>query len=358
MSDIYSAKLKKKSHITIYSTNLLYICAINRIHIIILGRLFFRFLTVSSLLCFFSCAPKTEEGYDPEKGFTGSISASGAFALYPIVVLWGEDFKTENENVRFNISAGGAGKGIADVLTNMVDIGLVSRDINAQEYEKGALPIHVAKDAVICTFNQKHPNYDLLKSRGLTKDELANIFVYQKYKSWKDIDPRFVDAPIDVYVRSDAAGAAETWAKFFGKHQDDLKGVGIFGDPGVAQVIKDRPLSIGFNNINYVYSLTTKKVASPIDVIPLDTDGNGQIDVEENFYDTLDELMEAVALSKYPSPPSRDLTFVVRKDKQSLLINEFIRFVLKEEQQGYLIENGYVPLTKEQVEVELKKLSK
>lgn len=302
------------------------------------------------------CAPKVKEGYDPEKGYTGSISMSGAFALYPLAVLWGEDFKKENEHVRFNISAGGAGKGIADVLTNMVDIGLVSRDINEQELEKGAFPIHVAKDAVICTFNSNHPNYSLLKERGLTKEELANIFVHQKYKRWNDIDPRFIDAPIDVYVRSDAAGAAETWAKFFDKRQDDLKGVGIFGDPGVAQAIKERPLAIGFNNINYVYSLSSKKVSDPIDVIPLDINANGIIDEEENFYETLDDLTSAVAANLYPSPPARELTFVVKKGQSTKLIKAFIQFVLKQEQQGYLIENGYVPLNEEQVTKELSKL--
>src|SRR5690606_342545 len=74
-----------------------------------------------------SCAPKVENGYSKERGFEGNISLSGAFALYPLVVIWSEDFKKDHPNVRFNISAGGAGKGIADVLTGMVDIGLVSR---------------------------------------------------------------------------------------------------------------------------------------------------------------------------------------------------------------------------------------
>lgn len=41
-------------------------------------------------------------------------------------------------------------------------------------------------------------------------------------------------------MRSDAAGAAETWAKYFGERQEDLKGIGIFGDPGLAQAIKEK----------------------------------------------------------------------------------------------------------------------
>jgi len=51
------------------------------------------------------------------------------------------------------------------------------------------------------------------------------------------------------YTRSDACGAAENVAKFFGKKQEDLLGVGVFGDPGLAQAVKKDPLGIGINNI-------------------------------------------------------------------------------------------------------------
>lgn len=304
----------------------------------------------------FNCAPKVKEGYDEKTGYTGNISISGAFALYPIVVLWAEDFKKIHPNVRFNISAGGAGKGIADVLTNMVDIGLVSRDLHPQEIEKGAFPIFVAKDAVLGTYNPSNPNSSLIQERGLTQKELSAIFVEGKYKNWKDIDPRFTDSSIGVYVRSDAAGAAETWAKYFKKNQEDLQGVGIFGDPGLAQAIKDSQFAIGFNNINYIYDLKTLKTTENIAVIPLDINENGKIDEDERFYANINQLTAAVAEGKYPSPPSRELMFVINKDKKSKLLNAFIQFVLAKEQQGYLLENGYVPLNAEQQTVELEKV--
>jgi len=61
----------------------------------------------------------------------GTINISGAFALYPITVKWAQEFKKTHPNVTFNISAGGAGKGITDALSGLVDIGLASRDIGA-----------------------------------------------------------------------------------------------------------------------------------------------------------------------------------------------------------------------------------
>lgn len=91
-------------------------------------------------------------------------------------------------------------------------------------------------------------------------------------------------------------------------------------------------------------------------VIPIDQNADGKIDKSEAFYEHLDQLTEAVALGNYPAPPARDLTFVIRKDKQTKLLQAFIRFVLEKEQQGYLLENGYVPLSESLIHIELKKL--
>ena len=57
----------------------------------------------------------------------GTIRVSGAWALYPMMVRWGEEFRKIHPKVRVDISAGGAGKGIADALAGLVDIGMVSR---------------------------------------------------------------------------------------------------------------------------------------------------------------------------------------------------------------------------------------
>ena len=40
-----------------------------------------------------------------------TITVSGAFALYPMMVMWAEEYQTANPDVRIDVSAGGAGKG-------------------------------------------------------------------------------------------------------------------------------------------------------------------------------------------------------------------------------------------------------
>ncbi len=284
------------------------------------------------------------------------ISVSGAFALYPLVVLWSEEFKKVHPHVRFNISAGGAGKGVADALSGMVDIGLVSRDIHQQEYDRGAYVIHVAKDAVVATINAENPNATRLVTRGLTHAEFNEIFITDRMTNWKQLDESFDDFPMNRYTRADAAGAAETWAAFFGQSQEDLKGVGIFGDPGMIQTIKSDRNAIGFSNINFVYDLTTRQLIPGLMVVPLDRNGNGQIDSEEDFYDNIDRFTHAVAVGSYPAPPARNLSFLFNGKPDNVALVEFVKFVLQKESQAILPENGYIPLNESWISEELAKL--
>ncbi len=284
----------------------------------------------------------------------GTISISGAFALYPITVKWADEFKKLHPKVKFNISAGGAGKGITDALSGLVDIGLASRDIDPSEIKKGAYTIYVTKDAVVPTFNTGNPNAADLLTKGVKRNQFLDVFVTGNIKNWKQLAGK-VNVPIHIYTRSDAAGAGETWAKYFGKKQEDLLGVGVYGDPGLAQAVKKDPTGIGYNNLAYLYDLKTRKQVAGVHALPIDVNGNGKIDADENFYDTIDNLTDAIAAGKYPSPPARNLGFLFKgKPKKKELI-EFVKYVLTTGQQ-FVDENGYIALSKTKLQEEAKKV--
>ena len=115
------------------------------------------------LLVIILCRISAPVSFSQEKS-TGQISISGAFALYPMVVKWTEEYKKINPGVRFDISAGGAGKGISDALNGMVELGMVSREIYPEEMKNGAFPIAVTKDSVVDVVSELNPALnDILK---------------------------------------------------------------------------------------------------------------------------------------------------------------------------------------------------
>ena len=86
---------------------------------------------ITALLLSACCAPKADGG--------GTIAISGAFALYPMMTRWAEEYTAVNPDIKFDVSAGGAGKGMTDALSGAVEIGMVSRDISAEEEAQGGL---------------------------------------------------------------------------------------------------------------------------------------------------------------------------------------------------------------------------
>jgi phosphate transport system substrate-binding protein len=299
-----------------------------------------------------TCMPKT---YCQDKP-SGQISISGAFALYPMVIKWADEYKKINPEVRFDISAGGAGKGISDALNGMVEIGMVSREIYPEEIKKGAFPIAVTKDAVVAVVSELNPALNDIMTKGLKKDAGNNIWVTGRFTTWAQAFGSKSSSPIHIYTRSDACGAAEMWAKFYGKKQEDLLGVGVFGDPGLAQAVKRDPLGIGYNNIGYAYDAVTRKQIKGLKVVPIDLNNNGKIDNDENFYDSMNDIIAAIASGKYPSPPARELYFVLKgSPENNKVLTGFIKWVLSDGQK-FVNEAGYISLTKETIETERKKL--
>lgn len=318
----------------------------------------FRIALSVIVLLSLSCSQNTNKSSQGGGTLKGHISISGAFALYPMTVRWAEEFQKENPGVKIDISAGGAGKGIADVLSGMVDLAMFSRGVTQVEEEKGAWKLAVCKDAVLPTINVKNAFLQEIKSQGFKQQDFKAIFTDEKKWFWNDfLQNTSAKAPIIVYTRSDACGAAQMWAEFLGTNQESLTGIGVFGDPGIADAVKSDPNSIGYNNVIYIYDINSRKKYEGIEVVPLDLNQDGVIGPEEDFYETLDEVMSAISDGRYPSPPARDLYLISKGKPENEIVISFLNWILTKGQQ-YIHEAGYVQLPENKVSAEVEKLKK
>ena len=286
---------------------------------------------------------------------SGTVRVSGAWALYPMMVQWADQFQRLHPQVRIEVSAGGAGKGVTDALGGLVDIGMVSREIRPEEEQRGGFWVPVVKDAVLPVANAGNPVAPELATHGLTQEQFVALWLSGKEITWGSLvgKPRVKDK-VRVFTRSDACGAAETWAKYLGKAQEDLQGLGVFGDPGIAQAVQKEPLGIGFNNLNYAYDAKTDKPVPGLMPIPIDINGDGRIDPSEDFYSTRAQVKKAIAEGIYPSPPARDLNLLT-KGKPAGLTREFLLWILAGGQQ-YVDEAGYVELTRARLDAAIAQL--
>ena len=194
---------------------------------------------------------------------------------------------------------------------------------------------------VVATTSARNPVLGAVLAAGLDKRGFAAIWIDETAATWGAVLGTADRTPLNAYTRSDACGAAETWAQFLGKKQEDLKGIGVYGDPGLAEAVRRDPLAVGFNNVNFAYDAKTLTPVAGLAVGPLDLDRSGALEPAERVYATRDDLTRAIAAGVYPAPPARDLYFVVKGAPSRPLLADFLEWVLVEGQR-YVAEMGYI----------------
>ena len=271
------------------------------------------------------------------EGLSGSLTVSGAWAIYPTAVAWAEAFQKKHPGVRIDISAGGAGKGAADAITGLADIGMVSREPDPAELQRNIQPVYILKDAVFPVVSEKNFYLQELSEKGVKRRALADVYIAGTATRWgqiivptiwpqRQIVGTKADKPIHVYTRSDSSGAAASWAAYFGKKQEDLRGVGVYGDPGLLDAVKRDPVGIGYSNFGFVFT-REGPVLPGLKVVAIDMNENGKADPDE-ICETRARAVTAIAAGRYPA--TRKNYFFIRKNAAPL-VGEFIRFVLSEE---------------------------
>jgi phosphate transport system substrate-binding protein len=285
-----------------------------------------------------------------------TIKVEGAFALQPMMQKWATEYEKTHTNISIDINANGAGAGMADALKGIANIGMVSRGIDSSEITQGAFWVSVGKDAVVATMNANNPVKDKILSRGVTKQQFKDIFITGNISTWGQlVGDVNITNKIIVYTRSDACGAADTWAKFMGKYvQNDIGShvdidrlSAVNGDNALVSAVQGNRFAIGYDNTGYVY---TKKLADnsviPADgmlPVPIDLDGNGTLDQKENIYANRTIIVNAIIENVYPSPPAR-VENLVTLHQFTGITKDFIHWILTTGQQ-YVLDTGYVPLS-------------
>ncbi|MFO0793872.1 MAG: substrate-binding domain-containing protein [Candidatus Brocadiaceae bacterium] len=288
-----------------------------------------------------------------EEELKGTVTLSGAWAIYPTAVEWGTAFQALHPKVKVDVSAGGAGKGAADAIAGLADIGMVSRDPDPAEIKKGIVPIYILHDGVFPVVSEKNPAIGDLLKKGVKKKTLIELYIKGIIESWDVVVGSKVGKPVHVYTRSDSCGAAASWAKYLGnKKQEDLKGVGIYGDPGLLEAAKRDPVGIGYVNFGFVFT-REGTVIKGAKLVPIDSNENGIADPDE-IYENREAAIKGIRSGRYPA--TRKNYFFV-KGKPQGLVKEFIKFALSDEGSRIVDEMGTsLPVLKAEREKVLKSL--
>ena len=288
--------------------------------------------------------------YQRVGGVTGNLNSVGSDTLNNLMTFWAEGFSKQYPNVKIQVEGKGSGTAPPALIAGTAQLAPMSRpmkstEIDAFEKKFGYKPtaIGVALDALGVYVNKDNP------IQNLSIEQVDAIFSSTRacgaksdINNWSQLGIGSDWAmPISLYGRNSASG---TYG-YFKEHalcKGDYKG-SVKEQPGSATVVEgvsnDRA-GIGYSGMGY-------KTAG-VRIVPLIPAGGTK---------PFEATPENVYAGTYPI--SRYLyIYINRKPGQPVdpLVKQFLLYVLSGEGQQAVVKDGFVPLLKEIVDVELKKL--
>jgi len=269
---------------------------------------------------------------------TNSIQIKGSDTMVNLGQAWAESFMEQNPNALIAVTGGGSGTGITALINGSCDIAQSSRDMSPKEYKLAksknldVKEMTVGIDAIAMVVNPDNPVEEL------TLDQLSDIFT-GKITNWKEVSgkdeailvlSRERNSGTHVYVLEDVVRKG----KKEGPEEFAASVLMMPSSQALEQEVSSSKAAIGYFGLGY---LTSKVKALRV------------LNPNTNTY--VAPSVETATNETYPL--SRPLHFYLPRQPEGI-VKQFVDFVFSDKGQLIVLETNFVPLKKEQVQVQPK----
>lgn len=197
---------------------------------------------------------------------TGSITASGSSALYPLVKDAILKFKKNNPDASITLNAGGSGTGLKQVADGTVDIGNSDVEAGSKLTPDQAKTLVDHKVCVISMAPVVNPDV-AEKVTNLTTQQLADIFT-AKTKNWKEVGGP--DEPIVLVTRPTTSGTRALFKQYALNGSEEASNASLETDDSgtLLQSVSSHKGAIGYVALSYLINNTSVKTVSIDGVSP------------------------------------------------------------------------------------------
>jgi phosphate transport system substrate-binding protein len=252
-----------------------------------------------------------------------TIKISGSTTVLPIVQKAADQYMASHPDADIQVSGGGSGVGIQAIGAKTVDIGMSSREVTKAEMAKypSFVVTTVAQDGIAVIVNPAN------EIKFITLDQIRDIYLGKTTK-WTQITGANVpntNNQIVVIGRDSASGTRTYFDETVLLKATPAKTMLEKNSNGaVLQTIAQTPGSIGYVSIGFV--------SGDVKALP----------IWYNFDKIVAPTLSNVKSKTYPV--SRDL-YVITNGQPGGLTGDFIKYILSQEGQKIVSDEGYVTLS-------------
>lgn len=165
---------------------------------------------------------------------------TGSSTVAPLALEIGKRFESLNPGVRVDVQTGGSSRGVADAMSGLADIGLVSRALKPAEAQ--TLAAHtIALDGVALIVHADNP------VRQLDDEQIRAIYT-GRIRDWRGAGG--ADRPITVVSKAEGRSTLELFLHYTGLKNSQIRAQAVIGDnqQGI-KTVAGNPGAIGYVSI-------------------------------------------------------------------------------------------------------------
>jgi phosphate transport system substrate-binding protein len=237
----------------------------------------------------------------------GTLTYSGTRLTYPLVEGWIKEFNKKYPKITISV--------LPEKGTTSADLKVLAYTLAESEIKADEEYIVASNYAQLPISNSSNPALKEWSKTGLKESDLKHLYFKTDSTTSSNSHNK-----VTIYNRGRAVCAAKSFASHYGTSFSQSNGIGVNGDDRtLIEATKKDPNGITYNNLGFIYDLSTRKVIDGITVIPIDINENGKLDPEEDIYSNLDQLVGKLETGNVSAITVDKVNIVYKKEKNAAL---------------------------------------
>jgi len=250
-----------------------------------------------------------------------TILISGTKFTYPLIEKWIAEYAKVNPTTTIRVAA-------KSETTGLNDLNIIAHQPAKNELKEGQDILYAGRYGLLPVTNTYNPILASTRKRGLNRKELDKLF----FEVVDYEEEQVVEKPkyrATIYSRDNKACASTALAGYFGHVSSEIKGKKVLGDDiYLLAAIRKDTIGITFNNLGYLFDISTRNLKDGIALLPLDLKKETKTITTGN----LDEVISVLETTRIETIPVEKIGFIYSRQNVRREVSDFLKWVLADGQ--------------------------
>lgn len=261
--------------------------------------------------------------------------------LSELVSMWITEYSSQNPGAVIRSSEIEEG-GSINVLEQGGTLGLVTEEYLHSLNGPSLWSMVVARDVIVPVISSKNPFSEQINKRGISPGQFSGIYTEPGMLTWGKVLETGDNTTVNCYCL-DNESLEFSLSQFL--HAENLRSnvMKVKDNSELIEHIKNDKYAIGFCRLSGMIDFEQHSVIEGLQIVPVDVNGNGVLEHNENIYSCLNDFTRGVWIGKYPGSLCRNIHIVSSEAPVDVKEKGFISWILSGGQ-DYISEAGFSEL--------------